>query len=80
MAPEARDQGIGSRLIEAFADHAADSGVPGMHVVTGEGLRNVGFYLKCGFTTVRVFPWNGRSLVMLARALPRRAASALRLR
>jgi GNAT superfamily N-acetyltransferase len=50
LAPEARGQGIGARLIEAFAAHARVTAVPGMHVVTGAASRNVRFYAACGFT------------------------------
>jgi GNAT superfamily N-acetyltransferase len=50
LAPEARSQGIGARLIEAFAAHARGAGSPGMHVVTGAASRNVRFYAACGFT------------------------------
>jgi GNAT superfamily N-acetyltransferase len=69
VAPEARGQGLGARLVEAFAAHAARAGAPGMHVVTSEGQRNVAFYARCGFALARTFPWNGRSLVLLARRL-----------
>ena len=50
LAPGFRSQGIGAQLIEAFAGHAKRSGAPGMHAVTGKGMRNVGFYTRCGFT------------------------------
>ena len=40
-----------------------------MHVVTSHGARNEGFYLRHGFAALRVFPWNGRDLVMLGRPL-----------
>src|SRR5215470_9808030 len=41
LAPAFRSRSIGAGLIEAFAVRAANSGAPGMHVVTGEGMRNV---------------------------------------
>ena len=52
LAPAARSQGIGARLIEAFATHARAASCPGMHVVTGAQSRNVRFYTACGFTEV----------------------------
>lgn len=69
LAPDQRGRGLGARLVEAFAAHAGRAGARGMHVVTGEGLRNVGFYRRCNFQEARVFPWRGRNLVMLARTL-----------
>ena len=68
LAPAFRSRGIGGRLIEAFAVRAA-AGAPGMHVVTGEGMRNVGFYLRRGFLPCARARWNGRMVVFLAREL-----------
>jgi len=60
-----RSQGIGARLVERFACHAARRGVPGVHVVTGVGVRNVTFYERAGFLPLRGLPWNdGRVLIM----------------
>jgi hypothetical protein len=42
-----------------------------MHVVTGEGMRNVGFYLRRGFLQRACAQWNGRVVVFLARELRR---------
>jgi len=69
LAPAFRCKGIGGRLIEAFAIRAAAAHAPGMHVVTGEGMRNVGFYRRCGFAEHGRAPWNGRTVLFLARAL-----------
>ena len=67
LDPQWRGVGIGSKLIEAFASDLARHGVAGVHVVTGAGMRNVGFYTRNRFQEVRRFPWNGRELVMLGR-------------
>lgn len=70
VAPEWRSSGLGSRLIEAFAADAAEAGVPGVHVVTGEGLRNVGFYLRNGFAHLATLEQAGkRPVVFLGRRL-----------
>jgi GNAT superfamily N-acetyltransferase len=69
LAPAFRNMGLGARLIEAFAAHAAAAGAPGMHVVTAEGARNVRFYLRCGFAARGAALWNGRQVVFLGRAL-----------
>ena len=64
-----RSQGVGARLIEAFAQHAAAAGAPGMHIVTGAGMRNVGFYLRNGFDEVGRAPYKNGTVVMLGRKL-----------
>lgn len=69
LAPAARSHGIGSRLVERFARDASRAGAPGVHVVTGRGMRNVGFYQRNGFHEAGAITWNGRELVLLGRAL-----------
>lgn len=64
-----RSQGVGTRLIEAFAEHARLAGAPGMHVVTGSDMRNVRFYERCGFSRRGVAQRNGGEAVFLGRAL-----------
>ena len=69
LAAQYRSHGVGSRLLEAFCAHAASQGSPGVHVVTGQGMRNVGFYTRNGFAQVGEAIWNGRTIVMLGRPL-----------
>lgn len=69
LAAHYRSHGVGSRLLEAFCAHATALGAPGVHVVTGQGMRNVGFYTRNGFVQVGEAMWNGRPLVMLGRPL-----------
>lgn len=64
-----RGGGIGRRLIEAFASHAAERGAPGMHAVTADGVRNNGFYLDCGFKRAATTQWNGKLIAFFARRL-----------
>ena len=64
-----RGQHIGAALITAFARHAEESGAPGVHVVTGRGMRNVGFYLSNGFRELGVHAAAGHELLFLGRAL-----------
>lgn len=70
LAPEWRGKGLGRALVDAFCLHAARAGAPGVHVFTGRGMRNVGFYLSAGFGEVAAVAWNEREIVMLARDLP----------
>ncbi len=69
LASGYRSQGLGGRLVESFCIHARAAGAPGVHVVTGAGMRNVGFYQRWGFAEVVRFDWNGRPLVLLGRRL-----------
>lgn len=70
VAGEWRSAGLGRRLIEAFAKDARAGGVRGVHVVTGEGMRNVGFYLRNGFKQLAALEREGKaSAVFLGRRL-----------
>jgi GNAT superfamily N-acetyltransferase len=69
LAPAFRSRGIGARLIEAFADYAAQQGAAGMHIVTGAGMRNVRFYERCGFQQRGAAAQNGGKVVLLGRIL-----------
>ena len=69
LAPAFRGLGLGARLIEAFATHAAAAGAPGMHVVTAEAARNVRFYERTGFAERGASLFNGRRVVLLGRPL-----------
>ena len=69
LAADFRSRGIGAHLIEAFAARARRAGAPGMHAVTGKGMRNVGFYTRCGFVECATALWNGREIVFLGREL-----------
>jgi GNAT superfamily N-acetyltransferase len=69
LAAEFRNRGVGGRLIAAFADRAIAGGAGGMHVITAEGMRNVGFYVRCGFSERARAVWNGRTVLFLGREL-----------
>ncbi len=69
VAPDWRGQGIGARLVQTFTAAIALTNVPGVHVVTTRGMRNVGYYAANGFAEVGSTKWNGRELVMLGRRL-----------
>lgn len=69
VAPEWRSAGLGARLIEAFAADAKAAGAPGLHVVTGEGMRNIGFYERNGFGHLATLEQSGKRRVFLGRRL-----------
>jgi GNAT superfamily N-acetyltransferase len=71
LASAFRNRGIGKTLIEAFAEVAARAGSPGMHVVTGRGMRNVRFYEHCGFRELASADRSGGTSVFLGRELLR---------
>lgn len=64
-----RSRGVGGLLIEVFEAHARAGHAPGMHIVTGAGMRNVGFYERLGFREVARAPRKGSEVVMLAKRI-----------
>jgi GNAT superfamily N-acetyltransferase len=71
LASAFRGRGIGAELVEAFAKVAARAGAPGMHVVTGRGMRNVRFYERLGFRELGSAARNGGAALFLGRELER---------
>ncbi len=69
VAAQARGQGVGRQLIEAFVAHARAEGAPGVHAVSARGFRNLDFYAANGFTEVPAASIHGRELVFLGRKL-----------
>lgn len=69
LAAEARGQGVGARLVAAFCDRLSAAGIAGVHIVTGAGARNVGFYDRQGFRALRALDWGGRPIVVMGRRL-----------
>jgi GNAT superfamily N-acetyltransferase len=67
LAPDARGNGIGGRLIEAFVADAEAAGLSGIHLVTGRDSRNRSFYARNGFACVAELEWGGTPIVMLGR-------------
>lgn len=54
LAPETRQQGIGRRLLTAFANHVRSSGGRAIMLgVVADNRRALGFWREIGFTTVR---------------------------
>jgi GNAT superfamily N-acetyltransferase len=70
VATHHRSRGLGASLMSTFLAHLRNMSSPGVHVVTGKGMRNVRFYLANGFQELAEAPWNGRTVVMLGRRLP----------
>jgi len=69
VASEMRGRKVGEQLVRAFEAHAARQASRGMHVVTGEGMRNVGFYERLGFREVARAKRASSHVVMLAKAI-----------
>lgn len=67
LRSDMRGRGLGSLLVSRFVADAAAAGIAGVHVVTGAGLRNVGFYRRNGFDFTHTFAWKGKDLVVLGR-------------
>ncbi|MCB1484400.1 MAG: GNAT family N-acetyltransferase [Hyphomicrobiaceae bacterium] len=67
LAPVFRNQGVGSALVSRFVSQVSAAGVPGVHVVTSEGARNIGFYARNGFQQVGQAERDGARVVFLGR-------------
>ena len=64
-----RSKGVGAALVERFCGDAAAAGSPGVHIVTGQGMRNVRFYERLGFAYQGRALYNGTTVVLLGREL-----------
>jgi GNAT superfamily N-acetyltransferase len=64
-----RGGGIGAALVDAFVAEVVRAGLPGVHVVTGRGVRNVAFYERSGFLERGSLETNGKAIVFLGRDL-----------
>lgn len=69
LGADHRGAGLGTRMVHLFAELVREAGLPGMHVTTGRGMRNVGFYLRCGFAELGVLERNGGAMLFLGRAV-----------
>ncbi len=67
--PGFRNRGIGARLVETYITHCVRAGLPGVHVVTVPGARNVSFYRRCGLDVAVTRSWQGKELLLLAARL-----------
>lgn len=67
LAPRFRGQGIGARLVGDFVDIVRSAGLPGVHVTTGRGMRNVGFYLANGFSEIAAWTRDPGVMLFLGR-------------
>lgn len=71
LAAANRSAGIGSQLVERFCQDARRAGSRGVHVMTGQHARNVGFYARNDFSELAVTGEGAAAVVFLARALQR---------
>lgn len=67
LAPQFRSRGLGARLLDGFADIVRQAGLPGFHVTTGQGMRNVGFYLANGFREIDAWEREAGTMLFLGR-------------
>lgn len=67
LAPQFRGRGIGSGLVGQFAQIVRTAGLPGLHVTTGQGMRNVGFYLANDFCQIAAWPRETGVMLFLGR-------------
>jgi GNAT superfamily N-acetyltransferase len=69
LGPDYRNQGLGGRLIAAFAADLARAGVPGVHVITGLSARNVAFYQRHALVELARAKLGLHEIILLGRQL-----------
>jgi GNAT superfamily N-acetyltransferase len=69
VAEPFRNLGLGTQLIERFADWTRLHSVGGIHIVTSSTSRSIPFYKRTGFIELRTFPWNSSVSVCMGRRL-----------
>lgn len=67
--PAHRGRGVGSHLARAFLARCRTAGLPGVHLVTAPGARNVGFYRRNGFTDAVERAEEARAYLFLGQRL-----------
>jgi GNAT superfamily N-acetyltransferase len=65
-----RNLGVGAALIAAIAAQVSQRRLPGLHLVTNEGARNIRFYERNGFRLLATMRWNDAPVVFMGRELP----------
>ena len=63
--PSARGQGLGAKLLALAIEHLRQAGISGLHLITGAGERNVGFYERCGFGQLDCQKFKGNEFLLL---------------
>jgi GNAT superfamily N-acetyltransferase len=67
LTARARGRRLGEQLVERFVNDVQAAQLPGVHVVTGRGVRNVGFYNRLGFAERGSLPTANGAMVFLGR-------------
>ncbi len=67
--PSARGRGIGEHLVTKYVGYLKKIGVPGVHIVTAAGERNIDFYSRNRFQTIAERTFNNKHLIFMGRSL-----------
>ncbi len=67
VSSDCRGQGVGEKLVGTFLADLRETGVPGVHLVTGNRVRNNRFYTRQGFLPVRLLVWGGAEMLVFCR-------------
>jgi len=63
--PDCRGRGLGSHLVEKFAEDVKHLKIRGVHLVTSPDAKNVSFYQRLGFTHEVVRTFNSSPLLFM---------------
>ena len=69
VSANSRSHGVGARLISTAVEALKDRGTGGVHVVTGDGGRNMSFYRTHAFTHEIRRSCDGKKLLFMGRSL-----------
>lgn len=67
--PEARGQGVGSKLIDQYVQDLKSRGVAGVHLVTSPESQNRRFYSRNGFNFELNRNWRGHPILFMGRTI-----------
>jgi GNAT superfamily N-acetyltransferase len=69
VAGQYRNRGLGTALVQRFADWAKLHSVEGIQIVTSSTSLSIPFYRRSGFVELRTFPWNSGISICMGRRL-----------
>lgn len=67
--PTARGQGLGAKLIALAESELALREIPGLHLITGLGERNVAFYERVGFKVYSEQEFSGVCYLLMGKTI-----------
>lgn len=67
--PDARGMGLGSKLFSELEKQLQETGIRGIHIMTGPDSRNKSFYHRLGFTFEVTLSYQGTPILLMGKSL-----------